>query len=310
MDKRDSSNKIQFFPQFDNFSFYNNELIPKSLQKNYFLNNYGIIPKISLLEPPKNEKIKFITIKKRNKTSFIVSKKKPREKTNKNSLVSNGRWTKEERIKFAYALYHFGTNWKKIRDYISTRSIIQLRSHAQKYLIKLKKCPYLIQKGFNFTNLNWENSLELIRNNLNDEEILSVFISIESELEDNKRMTNRYRERKELLLKKKIFLSFQHNSCLANSDENNTSNTENICEENEIDIFNDNIKFNNLININDDNDSYIFNYNKVENPYYARNEKENIFYNKYINNLNMFHFFKENYFDNFDKEEKSEFNDF
>lgn len=310
MDKRDSSNKIQFFPQFDNFSFYNNELIPKSLQKNYFLNNYGIIPKISLLEPPKNEKIKFITIKKRNKTSFIVSKKKAREKTNKNSLVSNGRWTKEERIKFAYALYHFGTNWKKIRDYISTRSIIQLRSHAQKYLIKLKKCPYLIQKGFNFTNLNWENSLELIRNNLNDEEILSVFISIESELEDNKRMTNRYKERKELLLKKKIFLSFQHNSCLANSDENNTSNTENICEENEIDIFNDNIKFNNLININDDNDSYIFNYNKVENPYYARNEKENIFYNKYINNLNMFHFFKENHFDNFDKEEKSEFNDF
>ena len=192
MDKIYCPNIIEFFPELDNFTLYNNELVSKSQEKDFSLNNCQIIPKISLLETSKYRKIKFITIKKRNKTSFIISKKteKEKEKENKKSLVSNGRWTKEERIKFAYALYKFGTNWKKIRDYISSRNIIQLRSHAQKYLIKLKSCPYLIQKGMKFTNLNWEKCLNLIRINLNDEEILSVFFSIESELEDIKKGKN------------------------------------------------------------------------------------------------------------------------
>jgi len=59
---------------------------------------------------------------------------------NKNkSSESNGRWTQAERIKFAHSILKFGTNWKKFKNIITTRNLIQIKSHAQKFLIKLKK---------------------------------------------------------------------------------------------------------------------------------------------------------------------------
>ena len=112
------------------------------------------------------------------------------------------------------------------------------------------------------------------------------------------------------MLKKSKNLSLQHNSCLTNSDKNNTNNTENIYEENENCLFNYSKKFNNLTNNNEDIDSYVFNYKKKENLNYAKNERENIFYDKYINCFSIFPFYKENNFDNFEKKEKSELNDF
>ena len=96
--------------------------------------------------------------KHQNKTSFFIYKKTERDKTKANYNYSNGRWTKEERKKFAYGLYKFGTNWRKIRQCIPTRDNIQLRSHAQKYLIKLKSSPYLIEKGLKFSRITFQNA--------------------------------------------------------------------------------------------------------------------------------------------------------
>ena len=50
-----------------------------------------------------------------------------------------GRWTKEEHQKFLYGLKLYGKNWKKIEDLIETRTSTQIRSHAQKFFIKMKK---------------------------------------------------------------------------------------------------------------------------------------------------------------------------
>ncbi len=36
-------------------------------------------------------------------------------------------------------LFKFGKNWKEIQNQVSTRSCSQVRSHAQKYFIKLQK---------------------------------------------------------------------------------------------------------------------------------------------------------------------------
>ena len=49
-----------------------------------------------------------------------------------------GRWTVDEQRKFMEAYSLFGKDWIKIRDYIGTRSDRQIRSHAQKFLAKLK----------------------------------------------------------------------------------------------------------------------------------------------------------------------------
>ena len=52
---------------------------------------------------------------------------------------NGGRWTDDEQKLFleAYALY--GKDWKKIQNYVGTRTSTQARSHAQKYFTKLKK---------------------------------------------------------------------------------------------------------------------------------------------------------------------------
>ena len=131
------------------------------------------------------------------KTSYLIFKCTiPSEKEKKEKTFSNGRWTKQERIKFAEALYHFGINWKKISKYITTRNAAQLRSHTQKFLNKLKKDKFIVQKGLDFTQMNWQQSLTYLKEHLTEQEFLDVLYSIETELDDNKRMTEKYLERK------------------------------------------------------------------------------------------------------------------
>ena len=48
-------------------------------------------------------------------------------------------WTKEEHQFFLEALQLYERDWKKIGAHIPTKSIIQIRSHAQKYFIKMAK---------------------------------------------------------------------------------------------------------------------------------------------------------------------------
>jgi SHAQKYF class myb-like DNA-binding protein len=52
---------------------------------------------------------------------------------------TSGRWTSEEHKKFVEALKKFGKHWKKVEEYIQTRSGAQIRSHAQKYFLKIQK---------------------------------------------------------------------------------------------------------------------------------------------------------------------------
>lgn len=52
---------------------------------------------------------------------------------------SIGRWTKEEHQRFVEGLRKFGKNWKKIEEFVGTRSGPQIRSHAQKFFIRLER---------------------------------------------------------------------------------------------------------------------------------------------------------------------------
>ena len=56
-----------------------------------------------------------------------------------NKINSKGRWIKEEHISFIKGCLLYGNDWKKIEKYVKTRTSTQIRSHAQKFLIKLKK---------------------------------------------------------------------------------------------------------------------------------------------------------------------------
>lgn len=49
------------------------------------------------------------------------------------------RWNKNEKLIFLEGLFKYGCNWKAIKKLINSRSPKQVRSHAQKLILKLKK---------------------------------------------------------------------------------------------------------------------------------------------------------------------------
>ena len=55
------------------------------------------------------------------------------------NLPCTGRWTREEHQLFVKGLELYGKGWKKIACLIKTRTVVQIRTHAQKYFLKLSK---------------------------------------------------------------------------------------------------------------------------------------------------------------------------
>ena len=80
---------------------------------------------------------------------------------------ATGRWTKEEHVKFLEGLAQFGREWKRVADSVSfvvvlwvrwldahgvvaqipSRTVVQIRTHAQKYFQKIAK-----EKGLEITD--------------------------------------------------------------------------------------------------------------------------------------------------------------
>ena len=67
--------------------------------------------------------------------------KKQRKMQNKKKPTNTltGRWTKDEHEKFLDGIRIYGKEWKKIASMIDTRTVVQIRTHAQKYFQKLAK---------------------------------------------------------------------------------------------------------------------------------------------------------------------------
>ena len=94
---------------------------------------------------------------------FFVEKKTIPEhkKLSQNQSSNEGKWSKEEHIKFLEAIIKYGINWKKVKAMVKTRTLIQIRSHAQKFFMKLKE--YKDEKlGIDFTKKSIKNIRDLI----------------------------------------------------------------------------------------------------------------------------------------------------
>ncbi len=71
------------------------------------------------------------------------------------------RWSKKEKLKFLECFYKYGFDWKKIYKNITSRTPTQIRSHAQKFLLILRKFKD-DSLGIDFTNNIYEDREKLL----------------------------------------------------------------------------------------------------------------------------------------------------
>ncbi|EEF49049.1 protein REVEILLE 6 [Ricinus communis] len=74
-------------------------------------------------------------------TSTTSSSEDPSKKIRKPYTITKSResWTEPEHDKFLEALQLFDRDWKKIEAFVGSKTVIQIRSHAQKYFLKVQK---------------------------------------------------------------------------------------------------------------------------------------------------------------------------
>lgn len=53
--------------------------------------------------------------------------------------ILHGRWTKAEHERFMMAYEKFNKNWSEVQKVVKTRSLTQVRSHAQKMFLNKEK---------------------------------------------------------------------------------------------------------------------------------------------------------------------------
>ena len=81
--------------------------------------------------------------------------------TNEIGNSISGRWTLKEHLQFLEGIDKYGIKWKKINPLIKTRTAAQIRSHAQKFFLRLKRVKDE-QLGIDFTSNNIDNLKEMI----------------------------------------------------------------------------------------------------------------------------------------------------
>ena len=159
-------------------------------------NNNSFISKKIINSNSQNQKenpVKF-TIKKALLFKIELSSKSSNKRD-----TSEGRWSKEEHDLFLKGLGIYGPKWKKFKNLIKSRTLTQVRSHAQKFYLKMKSCKNE-NLGINFTlnsirNIN--DMINQIKNINKNNDIVNIF-----ELLDNE--YNNYEKNKKINIKKNV----------------------------------------------------------------------------------------------------------
>jgi SHAQKYF class myb-like DNA-binding protein len=203
-----------------------------------------------------------------------------------------GRWKFKEHIQFLEGLDKYGVNWKKICPLIKTRTANQVRSHAQKFFLKLKQVKDE-QLGIDFTSDNINSIRDMINNikSINcDYDLIKVFLYLSEKYEVMKK------DKKQIKHKKELITEIDKNS----GTDNNIKN--------ENDINNNDIIINNTnqdMNISNDNNNNNFNNKNISisnnifmsNIFIPEYFNNNLFFINFINNIanvNIYNNFSKN----------------
>ena len=155
----------------------------------------------------------------------------------KNEFLNRGRWTNKEHAKFIEALVKSRKNWKKMEKCVSTRTSSQIRSHAQKFLLKLK--TFKSQKlNLDFSNYQIKNLSDIIRiiketkenKECDDKNLIDNLITLSEEISVEGMELNKIK-RKPRPLKKKFKIEEEKKSIIFNEIKNVTKIVENNSKE-------------------------------------------------------------------------------
>ena len=167
--------------------------------------------------------------KKFNENNSTTNKKKKKKKIisiNSEEDLNEGRWEPDEHMRFIEAINLYGNEWKEVQKYVATRSSNQVRSHAQKFFLKLKnfKDPTL---GIDFTVNNIKNLSEIInviREFEKENKCINILSILSKKLSDlnfknnNENILNKNNDNNVFIKNNKIIIKNEY------SNENNNNN--------------------------------------------------------------------------------------
>ena len=209
-----------------------------------------------------------------NKKFKVTTKRSCKKYEDSNTHISRGYWTKSDHLKFIEALYLYDCSWKKIQLYIKNRTYGQVRSHAQKYYLKLKTFKDE-ELGLDFTTSNVKSLNDIIR------------IVKEKEIE-----TKNYGKILHIISKK---LSFGKN--ILGNQPNSSANISQESQSNNCEIKIENIKNNEYFNnVNNINNIMQLNYQELLN--YTRRMNEQYLNSLIFDNLLIGNYFTGQYLNN------------
>ena len=270
-------------------SNYFPDLFLSENSNNYLLNYSTISDNLSDIfsdsfQEPKKKSVKFILTKEetpsllKKKINLSLESKEPEN-------LNGGRWNKEEQQRFAEAVLKYGNDWKQIQSHVFSRNMTQVRSHAQKFLMKLKETNFIINEKYD-PNLSWTKMMNLLRQNVNYEKLKELLFSVEQNEEKEKRKIEKKNINKSKIKKNKLNSSLNsenYSKCDTNGDssrfflDNEESNFEN--------------DLNKSIKIKEEEDEalekFIECFNKTSQEINLNSSFEEIFYDKdeYINDV-------------------------
>ena len=256
---------------------------------NYLLNYSTISDNLSDIfsdsfQEPKKKSVKFILTKEET-PSFLKKKINLSLESKEPENLNGGRWNKEEQQRFAEAVLKYGNDWKQIQSHVFSRNMTQVRSHAQKFLMKLKETNFIINEKYD-PNLSWTKMMNLLRQNVNYEKLKELLFSVEQNEEKEKRKKEKKTLNKSKIKKNKLNSSLNsenYSKCDTNGDssrfflDNEESNFEN--------------DLNKSIKIKEEEDEalekFIECFNKTSQEINLNSSFEEIFYDKdeYINDV-------------------------
>ena len=269
----------------------------EEIKENNFENKSKIIFSIeNNLEKKESKKEEKKNIFLTKKTFHYISKKiSDNSKKKSNNIIKNkGRWSKDEHDKFLEGIQLYGMDWRSVKKFIDTRTLIQVRSHAQKFYLRMKLCKDE-NLGINFTlnsicNLkDMINQIKSISGNYN---IKNVFNLLYKKYKDNEKSNKKgIQNIKNKSLKngkKENIINLQENNYYINSNliQNNEINSienfeKNLTFNKNIQNYNQAVQNNNLL-LN--NRSYFELNNQANNNYFNNNFINNMF----LNNNNFY----------------------